>query len=280
MEKLSLEARLRAEVISFSGHVSFYANDFKGHVISVNAHEQFEAASAIKVFILAEFFRQVHEGRLDPHRLLEYKKENYITGSGLLRHLDFGVTLSAVNLARMMIIISDNIATNTLIDVLGIDNINGTIEALGFSSTKLHNKIDFDKYERLGTTTPRDYGVFFEKLRGEALWSREASRQMLAIFKKQQYNRMLTKDFPQYYLDSEDTGDEELITVASKSGSMDAARNDGGIVYTPYGSYVIVIFTKQFKDPLYYNDHESYIYGGRASRLIFDQYLALRGRFE
>ncbi|OPL09513.1 MAG: serine hydrolase [delta proteobacterium ML8_F1] len=280
MEKLSLEARLRAEVVSFSGHASFYANDFKGNVIAVNAHEQFEAASAIKVFILAEFFRQVHEGRLDRLRLLTYDKENFVTGSGLLRHLEPGTALSAENLARMMIIISDNIATNMLIDLLGLENINRTIESLGFTSTTLHNKIDFDRYERLGTTTPRDYGVYFEKLREGLLIAPEISREMLDVFKKQQYNRMLTKDFPQYYLDSEDTGDEELIAVASKSGSMDAARNDGGIVFTPYGSYVIVIFTKHFKDPLYYNDHESYIYGARASRLIFNQYLALKGKFE
>jgi beta-lactamase class A len=279
MDKLSLEARLKAEVVSFSGKVSFYANDFKGNIINVNSNERFEAGSCIKVFILNEFYRQVYEKKIDPNRILKYTEDNYITGSGILRDLDFGVEMTAENFAKLMIVVSDNIATNTLIDFLGIDNINKTCRELGFSSTKLHNKIDFDKYENLGTTTPKDYGTFFEMLYKEELWSKEISRKMIEIFKNQHYNTMLTKNFPQYYLDSEDTGDEELVYVASKSGSMDASRNDGGIIYTPYGSYVLVIFTKKFKDPLYYNEHESYVYGSRASRLVFDQYLALKGTF-
>jgi|SRR6056297_471977 len=279
MDKLSLEARLKAEVVSFSGKVSFYANDFKGNIINVNSNERFEAGSCIKVFILNEFFRQVYEKKIDPNKILKYEKDNYITGSGILRALDLGVEMTAKNFAKIMIIISDNIATNTLIDFLGIENINNTCKELGFNSTELHNKINFEKYEKLGTTTPRDYGKFFEMLYKEELWSKEISREMLEILKNQHYNRMLTKNLPQYYLDSEDTGDEELVYLASKSGSMDAARNDGGIFHTPYGSYVLVIFTKKFKDPLYYNEHESYIFGSRASRLIFDQYLALRGTF-
>ncbi|PIE77069.1 MAG: serine hydrolase [Clostridiales bacterium] len=279
MDRLSLKARLKAEVISFSGKMCFYANDFKGNVIAVNANEKFEAASCIKVFILLEFYRQIFEGKISGNEMLSYGEENAITGSGILRNLDVGVTMTAKNFATLMIIISDNIATNIMIDFLGLDNINQTIRELGFKSSELHNKIDFEQYEKLGTTTPRDYGKFFEMLYKEEFWSPEISKQMLEVFKKQHYQTMLTKNLPQYYLDSEDTGDEELIYVASKSGSMDAARNDGGIIHTPYGAYVLTIFTKKFKDPLYYNDHESYIYGSRASRLIFNQYLALRGTF-
>jgi len=279
MDKLSLEARLKAEVVSFSGRASFYANDFKGNIINVNSNEIFEAGSCIKVFILTEFYRQVHEKKIDPNQLLKYSEENFVTGSGILRDLDFGLEMTAENFAKLMIVVSDNIATNIIIDFLGVDNINNTCKKLGFNSTKLYNKIDFEKYEKLGSTTPKDFGTFFEMLYKEELWNKEISRKMLEILKKQHYNTMLTKNFPQYYLDSEDTGDEELVYVASKSGSMDASRNDGGIIYTPYGSYVLVIFTKKFKDPLYYNEHESYLYGSRASRLIFDQYLALQGTF-
>ncbi len=127
-----------------------------------------------------------------------------------------------------MIIVSDNIATNIMIDLLGIDNINNTCQELGFKDTILYNKLDFSKYSKLGTTTPRDYARLFEMIYKEELWSKEASREMLEIFKKQHYNTMLTRDLPQYYLDSENTGDEELIYIASKSGSMNACRNDGG----------------------------------------------------
>ena len=66
--------------------------------------------------------------------------------------------------------------------------------------------------------------------------------------------------------------------MASKSGSMNACRNDGGIVHTPYGEYVVVIFNKNFSDPIYYDGHPAMEYGGRISRMLLDQYLALEGR--
>ena len=91
---------------------------------------------------------------------------------------------------------------------------------------------------------------------------------------------MITKYFPQFLLDSEDTGEEELIYVASKSGSMDEVRADGGIVHTPYGDYVIVIFNKGFHDPVYHAEHSATVFGAKVSRLIFDQFLALEGRLK
>jgi len=280
VDKLSLESRIKAEIYNFSGTMGIYANDFRGNIIEINSEEKFETASTIKSFILVELFRQVKEKKVDLNQMMKYGRENFVVGSGILRYLDFGVEMSVKNIATLMIIISDNIATNMMIDLLGIDNINNTCYELGFKDTVLHNKIDFEKYPKLGTTTPRDYGKLFEMLYKRELWSEELSEQMIEIFKKQQYNTMLTKSLPQYYLDSEDTGDEELIAIASKSGSMDACRNDGGIVFTPYGGYVVAIFTKDFADNLYYNDHESYRFGSKVSRLFFDQYIGLQGRFK
>lgn len=279
MDKLPLEKRIKAETYNFSGKLSLYANDFKGNVIEINAEEKFESASTIKLYILTELFRRIYRKEIDPNGLLEYKQEHFVVGSGVLRALDPGVRLTAKNFATLMIIVSDNIATNILIDYLGIDNINNTCRELGFKDTILHNSIDFKKYSQLGTTTPKDYGSCFEKIYRGELWSREISQQMLEILGKQQYNTMLTSDLAPYYLDAEDTGDEELVRIASKSGSMDACRNDGGIVCTPYGDYVIAIFTKEFQDSLYYSNHEAYRFGARVSRLMFDDFISLKGSF-
>lgn len=279
MDRLSLEERIKAEVYNFSGEIGLYANDFKGNIIEINSDEKFEAASTIKVFVLAELYRQIYEKKINPEEILKYNKENHVVGSGILRALDYGVEMTVKSIATLMIIVSDNIATNILIQRLGIENINKTCKDLGFNDTILHNKIDFEKYEKLGTTTPRDYGKFFELLNKRELWSEELSEEMLEIFKKQHYNTILTRELPQYFLDSEDTGDEELLTIASKSGSMNACRNDGGIFHTPYGDYIIIIFTKDFVDNLYYNEHESFRFGGKISRLMFDQYIGLKGVF-
>lgn len=280
MDRLSLESRINAEVYNFSGKIGLYANDFRGNIIEINSDDKFETASTIKSFILAELFKQVKEKKVDLNQIIKYEKDNFVVGSGILRDLDYGVEMTVKSIATLMIIISDNIATNMMIDLLGIDNINNTCQDLGFKDTILHNKIDFEKYPKLGTTTPRDYGKFFELLYKKELWSKELSEEMIDVFRKQHYNTILTRDLPQYFLDSENTGDEELISIASKSGSMDACRNDGGIVYTPYGGYVISLFTKDFVDNLYYNEHESYRFGGKVSRLMFNQYISLEGRFK
>ena len=76
-----------------------------------------------------------------------------------------------------------------------------------------------------------------------------------------------------------DNPDEVLIHGASKSGSMDACRNDGGIIYTPYGKYVLVMLNKNFSDAMYYPNHPATVFGGRVSRMVLDQVLALEGRF-
>lgn len=280
MREITLEERIKAELASYNGIMGIYINDFKGNKVEININEPFETASCIKTYILGTLFDQAEKGNKSLSDMLTYTRENEIDGSGILRSLDYGVKLTAKNTATLMIIVSDNIAANMMIDYLGIDTINAFIEEQGFKDTKLHNKIDFEKYSRLGTTTPRDYGRIFEMICSGELVSKEASEQMLDIFKKQHYNSMLTKSFPQYFLDSEDTGEEELIYVASKSGSMNACRNDGGIIATPYGKYVIVLFNKNFTDPVYYPDHPATIFGSKVSRLVLDQYLALRGRIK
>lgn len=280
MSKITLENRIEAEVYNFSGKVGVYANDFKGNVIEINADEEFETASTIKSYILAELYRQIDLGLIDEKQIIKYTEDNFVVGSGILRSLDYGVEMTVKDIATLMIIVSDNIATNMIIDLVGVDNVNKMCKDLGLTKTVLHNKIDFDKYSKLGTSTPRDYGRLFELLYKKELWSEKASESMLEIFKKQHYNTILSRDLPQYFLDSENTGDEELFEIASKSGSMNACRNDGGLMYTPYGGYGVVVFTKDFQDSLYYSDHESYRFGAKVSRLLFDQYMSLEGKFK
>ena len=275
---LTLEKRIAAELASYDGQMSVYVDDMRGNTVEIGIDEKFEAASTIKTYILACLFDQIEKGQASLDEVLTYKKEHYINGSGLMRDMSFGATFTVKDAAMLMIIVSDNIATNMMIDYLGLDTINACIQALGCKDTILHNPIDFDKYEKLGTTTPRDYASMFLRLAKGELISEKASEQMRDIFRRQHYNSTLTRYFPQYLLDSEDTGEEELIYVASKSGSMDACRNDGGIVHTPYGEYVIVIMNKNFSDPVYHSEHTAQVYGAKVSRLILDQYLALEGR--
>lgn len=276
MKEITLLDRIQAELLSYDGFMGIYINDFKGNKIEIGIDEKFETASTIKAYILGCLYDEVVKGKKKLDDMLTYTKDNYINGSGVLRSLDFGVTLTAKNVATLMIIVSDNIATNMMIDYLGIDTINAFIQAQGFMDTKLHNKLFFEEYSQLGTTTPRDYGHLYEKIVNGTYVNEWASNEMLEILKKQHYNSMITKRLPQALID-EDTYEEELIYIASKSGSMDACRNDGGIVSTPYGKYVIVMLNKNFHDPVYYPNHPATEFGSKISRLIFDTYMTLKG---
>lgn len=276
--RLTLEARIEHEIKSYDGKLGLYVNDMQGNIITRFPDEPYETASTIKVYILAALFMAVQEGKADLQDMLTCEERFWIDGSGILGSLEVGTKLSVKNVATLMIIVSDNIATNMLIDYLGLDYINRCIESLGCRNTRLHNVLDFAQYHQLGTTTPRDYASLFERIiRGE-LVSAAASQQMWDILKQQHYNSMIIKSLPQYYVDPDNYDDDQIFSFASKSGSMNACRNDGGIITTPYGSYVIVMFHKDFSDKQYYPDHPATVYGSRVSRLIFDQYLALEGK--
>ncbi len=277
--RLTLEERIEAELKSYDGTMGLYIDDLKGNVITRFPDEKFETASTIKVYILAALFDAIGQGKASLKDMLTCEERFWIDGSGILGSLEVGTTLSVKNVATLMIIVSDNIATNMLIDYLGIDNINACIQKLGCKDTVLHNVLDFAKYHQLGTTTPRDYASMFVRIQNRTLVSPEASEQMWQILSQQHYNSMIVRSLPQFYVDS-DNYDEQLFWFASKSGSMNACRNDGGIITTPYGSYVIVMLNKDFSDKQYYPDHPATVFGSRVSRLIFDQYLTLEGRLK
>jgi len=276
---LTLENRIDYEMKSFSGEYAVYANDFNGSKIEINADEKWETASCIKVPILFEFARQLHKNSVTLKEKLKYEKKDFIIGSGILRSLSLGIELPILDVATLMIIVSDNIATNMMIDLLGIDNINECMKELGLKDTVLHNKIDFSKYDKIGTTTSREYGRLFEILYKKELYSEEISDLIIDILSKQHYNAIMSRDLPQWLLDSENTNEEEIIKIISKSGSLDDCRNDGGIIFTPYGGFVSVVFTKNFKDKIFYSDHEAYRFAPKVTRLLFDQYISKEGNF-
>lgn len=278
---LTLEKRIAAELCGLDATMCVYADDLRGHVVERGADEAFESASTIKIFVLGCLYDQAEKGKARLDEVLTYEEKHFVDGSGMIRALGTGAQLRAADAATLMIICSDNIATNMLIDYLGLDTINAFIRAIGCSATTLHRRLASDNWgEPLGTITPRDMGRFFALLAKGELVSPAASDAMRNILRQQHYNTMLAGNLPPYYTDAEESGaDPDLIYTASKSGSMDACRNDGGLVHTPYGDYVVVLMCKNFANKLEVNDHPAFVYGGRVSRLLFDQYLALEGSF-
>ena len=129
--RLTLEKRIEAEIKSYDGKMGIYLDDFHGNVIAIHADEAFETASSIKTYILACLFDEVEKGNKSLEDIIEYKVEHAVDGSGVLAALEPGAKLRVKDAATFMIIVSDNIATNMMIDYLGLEKINQCIKALG-----------------------------------------------------------------------------------------------------------------------------------------------------
>lgn len=271
-----LEEILKNEFVNFNGKVSIYADDLNGNIININSNEKFNAASCIKVFILVELFRQIYLGIKSLDEKIIYNKENYVNGSGVLQYLTPNLELSAKDIATLMMIISDNVATNLMIDFLGIDNINNTIRDLGCTDTKLYCKFESIEDKVFSETTAKDYSHIFKLINDNKLWDSSVSEQIIDIMKNQKYHEMVSDGIPNVYTKTEN----ELVNyIITKSGKYQSVRNDGGIVSTKYGNYILTIFIKDFLDQDYLNDDDIYNYGKRISTILFNRYIALEGKF-
>lgn len=204
---LTLEKRIDAELCGLDATMCVYADDLRGHVVERGADEPFESASTIKIFVLGCLYDRAEQGKASLDEVLTYEDRHFVDGSGMIRSLGPGAKLRAGDVATLMIICSDNIATNMLIDYLGLDTINAFIRSIGCGATTLHRRLASDNWgEPLGTITPRDMGRFFALLAKGELVSPAASAAMRAILRQQHYNAMLTGNLPPYYTDAEESG--------------------------------------------------------------------------
>ena len=279
---------IRQLINNFDGNISVYANDCKGTIIKFNENEVIETASCIKVFILIEYYKQILEGKKSRNDILtyEYDKHYMENGSGILQYLD-KLELTSRNMAILMIIDSDNIATNIMIEYLGINNINDTIKLLGFKNTELFcPKLDFKTYKKMGKTTAKEYGKLYEKLLNKEILNPEICNEIIEILKKQLHNDLLTRKLPLEDLNQIGEKNANIKYIASKSGGLGDkrygignCRNDGGIIATKLGAYIISIFVNNFNDYYWNRDNEGILIGGRIHNIIYKSFIDNKGKF-
>lgn len=208
------------------GKISFmYENLKTGEMFAYHEHEPLMAASVIKLFVMTAAFKRMDEGLLDPEEMFAVKREDCVPSCGALTYLHDGILVTAMDLITLMIIFSDNTATNVLIDFLGMNEINKTIKDLGFQQTVLQRKM-FD-LKRAGQgiqnyITAYETGRLLKMMYQGSLISRQASDKMLSIMKNQQ----LCSKIP-FYLQAL----PEEPVIAHKTGEDTGITHDVGIVY-------------------------------------------------
>ena len=237
----SLDERIKAEIGDFKGKVWIYAKNLDtGKEYGMRADEQVRTASTIKLPIMTEVFRQVAEGKIAWADPIEITKEVKVGGSGILFEFTDGTKIDVKTAMTLMIVQSDNTATNVILDKVSSNSVNDFMAKLGLNDTLSLRKIGgggdakawdepVNKLFGIGRSSPRDMVRLLEMLEKGEVVSKEASAEMIAILKRQQYKDGIGRN-------SLDT-----VPVASKSGSLDRLRSDVGIVYTRRGRIAMAI---------------------------------------
>lgn len=274
-------AKIHQEFAGFPGRAGVAATNLvTGEEIRVNADEETATASTIKVPILIALFRQVEAGTVRLDDKLTYTAKSRVPGSGILRDLLPGIVLSVENLATLMIIVSDNSATNLLIDLVGRDNVNAAMTALGFGRTRLVQRIDFpaigDDPRNFAVTTAAELAGIMAALATGAILTPASCEAILEIMRKQHFTNLVPRYLPYSpyakELDQPDNG----LRIATKTGGWTDMRADMSLVEWPaehgLARYVIGISIEHSPDTRFWSENTGDQLIGRVSRLIFDHF--------
>ncbi len=259
---LTLDEKIKSEISGFKGNVWIYAKNLdNGKEYSLRGEEKVRTASTIKLPIMTEVFRQIDQGKIKWTDEFTLPNMSQASGAGILGEFSEGTKIDLKTATNLMIVISDNFATNLILDKISSNNVNDFMKTLGLNNTLSLRKIggggDSKAYEEplnklfgIGVSTPKDMAMLLEKLEKGEVVNKEASAQMIAILKRQQYTDGLGRNL----LDT--------VPIASKSGSLDRLRSDVGIVYTRRGRIVMAITTDD-------NPVVHYNWDGEAEKLIW-----------
>ncbi len=264
-----LEAAVAAEVAAFKGKVWIHAKNLDtGAVFSLRGDERVRTASTIKLPILIALHTAVAAGKVRWTDEVLLAKEKKVSGSGVLTELADGTRLTLRDAANLMIVVSDNTATNLVLDAITADYVNEVMDGLGFPKTRSLRKVmgggpskaNEDPTLRLyglGVSTPRDLVEMLERLERGAIVSPEASKEMLETLKREQYADGIGRTL----LD---------VTIASKSGALDRLRSDVALVYSRKGRIAMAITVDDMPEVHYTVDNPGLLLISRLSLLLLD----------
>jgi beta-lactamase class A len=268
----TLDEKIQNELKNFSGKAWIYAKNLDtGKDYALRADEQVRTASTIKLAIMTEVFHQVAEGKVSWTDEIVLTKEKKQPGSGILFEFSDNTKIDLRTAVNLMIVVSDNSATNLVLDKVGVDNVNAFVDsALGLHQTRILRKIggggeskilqETPLYRNFGTgvSSPRDMVRLLEMLEKGEVVSKEASAEMLNIMKRQQFKDGIGRGLP------------DTIQSASKSGALDRLRSDVGIIYTRRGRIAMAITTDDMMEVTYTEENPGLKMLWRLSQILQD----------
>ena len=273
-EDVGLAARLKPLAQAHKGKVAIAVKHLvTGETFFLNADEPLPTASLIKLPVMIETYQQALEGKLKLADPVTLRDADMVPGSGILtEHFSDGATFPLRDAVRMMIVWSDNTATNLILDKIGIDATNRRMEAWGFPNTKINAKVfrgsttsvnpERTKKYGLGSTTAREMVELLEKLQLGELVQPAATRVMLGHLRrcddKEKFPRLLPPG----------------TAVAHKTGSVSDARTDAGILYLESGPVALCVLTAQNDDKTWRADNAGNLLCAKVAKEVYEYFRA------
>ncbi len=269
----TLESRLAPLIQAHKGKVAVAVKNLDtGEAFAYHADEPMVTASLIKFPIMVEAYRQAAEKKVDLDRPVTLKEEDKVPGSGILTgHFSGGATFPLRDAVHLMIVYSDNTATNLVLDRIGIASTAETMEKLGYPNTKAHSKVfrrdtsafpERSKRFGIGSTTAAEMVRLSEALYRKELVGPEASAAMLkhmeACDDKDKFTRFLPPG----------------TKVAFKTGSLDAAKTAAGIIATPGGPVAVCVLTDENEDKRWISDNAGNRLCADVAKAVYDHFRA------
>jgi beta-lactamase class A len=205
-----------------------------GDQFFLHENEVFAQASSIKITVLANLYLQAEQGKLKLTDLYTVQASDLVPDSDIMGGLTPGVTrITLRDLATMMVAVSDNSATNVLIDRVGMDNVNAMLDSLGLAHTRLRRKmmdLEAAKQGRENVSTPREMMALLESIYRGKLLNKESTADFFKVLSTNK-DSWIPRDLP------------ADVKSANKPGALEGVRNDSGIVFVEGRPYVICVMT-------------------------------------
>ena len=267
----ALLERITERATAFSGQFGMFAKNIEtGDEVGVNADAVMPTASVIKVAVLAELYRQVEAGKVSLEERREVTTEDWWGGSGVLKEFAPGLTPTINDLARMMIIVSDNVATGMLVRLLGKDAINGSLREWGLPETTLVWEMTLgDDIRNYAVSTPRELARLMDLIATDAIISPDACAAMRDHLSRQQYLDQIPRYLP-YNPYAVYVSDDASMQIFNKTGFYTGVRVDAAIVTSPACSFVLSTMTEGSTDLSFRADHEGTLLNGATAQLVYE----------
>jgi len=279
--QMSLQSQLNDLAAKHHGKVALFAENIKtGETAQIDPDVPVPTASVIKLTILLEAIDEVRNGNASLDEKIVLKKDDQVGGSGMLALMDVPLTLTLKDALTLMIVVSDNTATNLVIDRFGLDKINAHTKSLGLKDTYLYKKVyrpavapvppEQPKFG-LGKTTAREMALVIERIGlcqlGTATHPSTPSDAALCDVMLGMLRNQFYRDGIPRYLEALDSS-EQGSAIANKTGAVDAARSDVALVASKQGLLVISAFTYSNADHSYSSDDEGDVTIAKLAKAI------------